>query len=152
GAWLNVVGHDPHRPARPRRRAAERPRLPEHHDPRTPVRRPYRRGQPGGTRAHADDVVRVAGYRVRHGRTLPSPTGPERNIGHAPPRAGAARSALTIRQIVLTVRSVESFVALVGAVVLKESDRYPIVSTDGHVGADVFGYKPYLDARWHDEF
>jgi predicted TIM-barrel fold metal-dependent hydrolase len=30
--------------------------------------------------------------------------------------------------------------------------NYVLVSTDGHAGADVLGYRPYLDSRWHDEF
>jgi predicted TIM-barrel fold metal-dependent hydrolase len=32
------------------------------------------------------------------------------------------------------------------------SERYVVVSTDGHCGADVWGYKPYLVRRYHDEF
>ena len=32
------------------------------------------------------------------------------------------------------------------------SERYVVVSTDGHCGADVWGYKPYLERRYHDEF
>ena len=32
------------------------------------------------------------------------------------------------------------------------SDRYTIISVDGHAGADMSGYKPYLASRWHDEF
>jgi predicted TIM-barrel fold metal-dependent hydrolase len=31
-------------------------------------------------------------------------------------------------------------------------DRYMIVSADGHAGADLRDYRPYLAARWHDEF
>ncbi len=31
-------------------------------------------------------------------------------------------------------------------------DRYMIVSSDCHAGADVRDYKPYLERRWHDEF
>jgi predicted TIM-barrel fold metal-dependent hydrolase len=30
--------------------------------------------------------------------------------------------------------------------------NYAIISSDGHAGADVTGYKPYLEQRWHDEF
>ena len=29
---------------------------------------------------------------------------------------------------------------------------YVLISTDGHAGADLLGYKPYLESRWHDEF
>jgi predicted TIM-barrel fold metal-dependent hydrolase len=29
---------------------------------------------------------------------------------------------------------------------------YVLVSTDGHAGADLLDYRPYLEARWHDEF
>ena len=31
-------------------------------------------------------------------------------------------------------------------------ERYAIVSADGHAGADVDQYKPYLAETWHDEF
>ena len=31
-------------------------------------------------------------------------------------------------------------------------DRYVVISTDTHAGADIGDYKPYLPARWHDEF
>src|SRR6476620_3390792 len=31
-------------------------------------------------------------------------------------------------------------------------ERYTIISSDGHAGADLLDYKPYLAARWHDEF
>ena len=31
-------------------------------------------------------------------------------------------------------------------------DRYAIVSSDGHAGADLRDYKPYLTGRWRDEF
>jgi predicted TIM-barrel fold metal-dependent hydrolase len=31
-------------------------------------------------------------------------------------------------------------------------DRYIVISTDTHAGADLYGYKPYLPARLHDEF
>ena len=30
--------------------------------------------------------------------------------------------------------------------------RYTIISVDGHAGADIDGYKPYLASRWHDDF
>jgi predicted TIM-barrel fold metal-dependent hydrolase len=36
--------------------------------------------------------------------------------------------------------------------VSQEPERYMIVSSDCHAGADVQGYKPYLERRWHDEF
>src|SRR5581483_10496015 len=32
------------------------------------------------------------------------------------------------------------------------SDRYLVISADGHAGADLLDYKPYLASRWHDEF
>jgi predicted TIM-barrel fold metal-dependent hydrolase len=32
------------------------------------------------------------------------------------------------------------------------SDRYTIISVDGHAGAELRGYKPYLASRRHDEF
>ena len=31
-------------------------------------------------------------------------------------------------------------------------DRYIVISTDTHAGADLYGYKPYLPSRLHDEF
>jgi predicted TIM-barrel fold metal-dependent hydrolase len=31
-------------------------------------------------------------------------------------------------------------------------DRYVVISTDGHCGADVLAYKPYLPRQYHDEF
>ena len=33
-----------------------------------------------------------------------------------------------------------------------DTDRYTVISSDGHVGADVQGYRPYLESAWHDEF
>jgi len=36
--------------------------------------------------------------------------------------------------------------------VLHVSDRYTIISADGHCGADLLDYKAYLERRWHDEF
>jgi predicted TIM-barrel fold metal-dependent hydrolase len=30
--------------------------------------------------------------------------------------------------------------------------RLPVVSTDGHCGADPVGYRPYLEQRYHDDF
>ncbi|TAL00851.1 MAG: amidohydrolase [Rhodospirillaceae bacterium] len=32
-----------------------------------------------------------------------------------------------------------------------ESDRYVVISTDGHCGAKPADYKPYLEAKYHDE-
>ena len=31
-------------------------------------------------------------------------------------------------------------------------DRYVVISTDTHAGADIGDYKPYLPAALHDEF
>ncbi len=31
-------------------------------------------------------------------------------------------------------------------------DRYTVISADGHAGGDIADYRPYLAARWHDEF
>jgi predicted TIM-barrel fold metal-dependent hydrolase len=31
-------------------------------------------------------------------------------------------------------------------------DRYTVISADGHAGADLYGYRPYLASRWHDDF
>jgi predicted TIM-barrel fold metal-dependent hydrolase len=33
-----------------------------------------------------------------------------------------------------------------------DDHRYVIVSADNHAGADLRDYKPYLQAKWHDEF
>lgn len=30
--------------------------------------------------------------------------------------------------------------------------RYVVISSDCHAGADILGYRPYLETRWHDEF
>src|SRR3954464_13740785 len=35
---------------------------------------------------------------------------------------------------------------------LVDTDRYTIISVDGHAGAALRDYKPYLESRWHDEF
>ena len=35
---------------------------------------------------------------------------------------------------------------------LQLTDRYTIISVDGHAGADLLAYRPYLASRWHDEF
>jgi predicted TIM-barrel fold metal-dependent hydrolase len=32
------------------------------------------------------------------------------------------------------------------------SDRYAVISADGHAGADLYDYRPYLASEWHDEF
>ena len=32
------------------------------------------------------------------------------------------------------------------------TERYTIISADGHAGGDIQDYKPYLPSRWHDEF
>ena len=32
------------------------------------------------------------------------------------------------------------------------TDRYTIISVDGHAGAELRAYKPYLASQWHDEF
>ncbi len=32
------------------------------------------------------------------------------------------------------------------------SERYVVISSDCHAGADLRDYKPYLESRWHDEF
>jgi predicted TIM-barrel fold metal-dependent hydrolase len=32
------------------------------------------------------------------------------------------------------------------------TDRYAVISADGHCGADLLDYRPYLEARYHDEF
>jgi len=33
-----------------------------------------------------------------------------------------------------------------------EGHRQILISTDGHCGADIWGYKPYLERRYHEEF
>lgn len=35
---------------------------------------------------------------------------------------------------------------------MASQDRYVVISTDTHCGAPIADYKPYLEARWHDEF
>jgi predicted TIM-barrel fold metal-dependent hydrolase len=32
------------------------------------------------------------------------------------------------------------------------SERYTVISADGHAGADLREYQPYLEERWHDDF
>ncbi len=41
---------------------------------------------------------------------------------------------------------------LPGPSTLTDHDRYMIISSDGHAGANIEGYKPYLASKWHDEF
>jgi predicted TIM-barrel fold metal-dependent hydrolase len=41
---------------------------------------------------------------------------------------------------------------MVATTELTKTDRYTIISVDGHAGADMRAYKPYLPSRWHDEF
>jgi predicted TIM-barrel fold metal-dependent hydrolase len=36
--------------------------------------------------------------------------------------------------------------------VLTDDHHYAVVSSDNHAGADLYGYKPYLDKKWHEEF
>src|SRR5687767_14888993 len=31
-------------------------------------------------------------------------------------------------------------------------DRYILITADTHAGADLRGYKPYLEKKWHDDF
>ncbi len=35
---------------------------------------------------------------------------------------------------------------------MAQAQRQILISTDGHAGADLLDYKPYLERRWHDEF
>jgi predicted TIM-barrel fold metal-dependent hydrolase len=35
---------------------------------------------------------------------------------------------------------------------VSETDRYLLISADTHAGAELRGYKPYLESRWHDDF
>src|SRR5579872_5019977 len=39
-----------------------------------------------------------------------------------------------------------------GVSVSVSTKRQVLISTDGHAGADVWGYKPYLERRYHDAF
>jgi predicted TIM-barrel fold metal-dependent hydrolase len=32
------------------------------------------------------------------------------------------------------------------------AERYTVISSDGHAGADLLDYRPYLASSWHDEF
>lgn len=33
-----------------------------------------------------------------------------------------------------------------------QDHHYVVISSDDHAGADLYGYKPYLESKWHDEF
>ncbi len=35
---------------------------------------------------------------------------------------------------------------------LTDTDRYTVISVDGHAGAEMRAYKAYLPSKWHDEF
>lgn len=35
---------------------------------------------------------------------------------------------------------------------MNDSIRYAVISADGHAGADLLDYRPYLAREWHDEF
>jgi predicted TIM-barrel fold metal-dependent hydrolase len=35
---------------------------------------------------------------------------------------------------------------------LSGDHRYIVISSDNHAGADLYGYKPYLESKWHEEF
>ena len=35
---------------------------------------------------------------------------------------------------------------------LHDNHHYIVVSSDNHAGADLYGYKPYLEQKWHEEF
>jgi predicted TIM-barrel fold metal-dependent hydrolase len=35
---------------------------------------------------------------------------------------------------------------------LPPDHHYVVISSDSHAGADLLGYKPYLESKWHDEF
>ena len=35
---------------------------------------------------------------------------------------------------------------------LTDTHRYTIISCDTHAGGDIQDYRPYLDAKWHDDF
>jgi hypothetical protein len=37
-------------------------------------------------------------------------------------------------------------------IAMSEAEHLIVISADGHAGADVLGYKPYLAAELHDEF
>jgi len=32
------------------------------------------------------------------------------------------------------------------------SERYVVISADGHAGAPLLSYKAYLEKRWHEDF
>ena len=35
---------------------------------------------------------------------------------------------------------------------LDDDHHYIVISSDNHAGADLYGYKPYLEEKWHAEF
>jgi predicted TIM-barrel fold metal-dependent hydrolase len=35
---------------------------------------------------------------------------------------------------------------------LDDNHRYIVISSDNHAGADLYGYRPYLEKKWHEEF
>ena len=35
---------------------------------------------------------------------------------------------------------------------MEAQQRQVLISTDGHAGADLLDYKPYLESKWHDDF
>ncbi len=35
---------------------------------------------------------------------------------------------------------------------MESDDRYTVISADCHAGADLRGYKPFLESRYHDAF
>ena len=35
---------------------------------------------------------------------------------------------------------------------MRGTDRYTVISADGHAGADLLDYRAYLPSRWHDDF
>jgi predicted TIM-barrel fold metal-dependent hydrolase len=40
----------------------------------------------------------------------------------------------------------------VAAQSLDDNHHYIVISSDNHAGADLYGYKPYLEKKWHEEF
>lgn len=49
-------------------------------------------------------------------------------------------------------RTVEDISATAHINAMGGDRRYALISTDGHCGADLWDYKPYLESRYHDEF
>ena len=37
-------------------------------------------------------------------------------------------------------------------ITVPETDHHIVISTDSHCGADLHGYKPYLEKRFHEDF